>query len=180
MRILATAIEAYAVDHNSYCLAARYTNGEQDVAVSSSWVQYSVRRLTTPVAFMTSIPDDPFIPNSQKSIPGAIPLANEGMQQPSYIFQYHGTSAQGMFHPNFEAYFYGPERGMDDQGYYPSFKLCLQRYSPRMWILISHGINYPRAAANGITASRFVDWKDMPYDPSNGTVSRGIIVRSGP
>lgn len=183
MRSMATAMEAYAVDNNSYALCFRYQTGDQDLPVSSVWVQHAARRLTTPIAYITSIPDDPFIPSSQKQIGGAnpIPIPTEGMQVPSFVFQYHGSWSRspGFSHPNFEAYFYGPERGMDDQGYYPSFKLCVGRYSPRMWILVSQGVNYKRST-NNITQSRTVDWKVMPYDPTNGTASMGHIVRSGP
>ena len=180
MRSMATAIEAYAVDNNSYCLAFRYAAGQQDIPVSSVWVQHAVRRLTTPVAYMSSIPDDPFIPSSQKEMPGAgIPIPTEGRQVPSFVWQYHGRYAGGIMHSDFEAYYYGPERGMNDQGYYPSFKLCVGRYSDRMWILVSQGVNYKKAS-NQITQSRTVDWKMMPYDSTNGTVSAGHIVRSGP
>ncbi len=62
MRSVATAIEAYAVDHNTYPLAVVIDDpGEFMFQSTDEVLEGAISRLiTTPVAYMTSIPVDPF------------------------------------------------------------------------------------------------------------------------
>lgn len=62
MRSVATAIEAYAVDHNAYPLAVVIDDPSEFMFQSAEEVlEGAVSRLiTTPIAYMTSLPADPF------------------------------------------------------------------------------------------------------------------------
>ena len=53
MRSLATALELYYTDNNYYPIGFGYPEG---------WVRYRLARLTTPIAYMSSLPGDPFTP----------------------------------------------------------------------------------------------------------------------
>ncbi len=48
---MATDVESYYTDHNRYPVGFGYPEG---------YARYRLARITTPVAYMTSIPDDPF------------------------------------------------------------------------------------------------------------------------
>jgi prepilin-type N-terminal cleavage/methylation domain-containing protein len=61
MRSIATAIESYAVDHNRYPFAFNTTGG-----YFMTFMERLVP-LTTPIAFMTTIPQDPY-PNSASGL----------------------------------------------------------------------------------------------------------------
>lgn len=156
-RSLATAIEAYAVDNN----------GKYSMARSSKWIKWSLKKITTPVAYITTLPSDPFIPAAQGS------FIYQG-NTPSSVYQWYDSTDPRNPHRNFPIYF-----NNKSSVFYPGFKLCVGRLSPRQWFLISQGPNFLKAS-NGMTPSEFVDWRIHPYDPTNGTVSRGIIVRVGP
>jgi prepilin-type N-terminal cleavage/methylation domain-containing protein len=131
MRSMATALEAYAVDCNTYPLSYR-----------SEW-------LTTPVAFLTSLPGDPFAP------------MNAWDQGWSLLSAYYGT-------PEFPPlYIYN---GPDNMNLQP--------------ILVEHGVKW---TLTGLGPDR--GWFDNtsppssdypPYDPTNGTISRGNVERVGP
>lgn len=63
MRSIATAIEAYAVDWGSYMPSTAEIDG-------ASGEEAAYQALTTPVAFMTSIPRDPFTEKGSKGSGG--------------------------------------------------------------------------------------------------------------
>jgi prepilin-type N-terminal cleavage/methylation domain-containing protein len=125
MRSLATAMEAYYTDQNAYPVDAA-------IAPFQGWIE-----LTTPVAYITSVPRDPFIVKA-----------------------------------------YGPDNN-------PCFEMGTGSWDPPtpttkgvMWAMASYGpdrkddteslADYPRTA------------QACPYDPTNGTVSRGDVYRLGP
>ncbi|MCX7048239.1 MAG: type II secretion system protein GspG, partial [Candidatus Sumerlaeota bacterium] len=62
MRSIATAIEAYYVDYNAYPLSEEaLSDGCVSPLVTASWrFSHWKTCLTTPVAYITSIPQDPF------------------------------------------------------------------------------------------------------------------------
>lgn len=189
LRTMATAVEAKSID----------MNGKYNFTLSSAWIIPHFKSLTTPIAYMTSIPTDPFIPASQLGYTGTTDnnwvhdlntntwtLQGTCLTQPSYIYQWYDNSlpsgpapaGQPPFnynpHPNYPTYYSSPS-----SVYYPGFKLVVGQWQNRFWILVSQGPYFLRAA-NGVTPSRAVDWRVGPYDPTNGTISRGLIARSGP
>lgn len=157
-RSLATGIETYAIDYN----------GKYNMAPSGRWIAWNLKPITTPISYLSSIPQDPFIPSSQLDY--RTPQGNA----PSSIFQWYDKADPKNPHPNFPIYFSNPA-----SIYYPGFKLCVGRLAARQWFLISQGPFFQKAA-NGRTPSQFVDWRVHPYDATNGTLSFGIIVNVGP
>jgi type II secretion system protein G len=124
MRVIALALESYAVDYNAYPQAAIVLPWQRLVP------------LTTPVQYLSSIPDDPF--------------------QTLSIFK---------------GYFYG---AMD------------LSYADR-WILAGVGpdkypsvdpIEFYPGYQPGLFENRVPGYNYMIYDPTNGTISRGDIIRA--
>jgi type II secretion system protein G len=67
MRSLATALEAYAVEHNRY----PYYNHPMDYAqIAGKAIVFTPVRLTTPVAYMSSLPNDVFPGQRSGMAPG--------------------------------------------------------------------------------------------------------------
>jgi type II secretion system protein G len=181
IRSLATGLEAYYVDNNhyptSYCLTVSkllpcgWTN-----PVSNYWIDGWLPRiipLTTPVAYMTSIPEDPFFPNS-------IYTRYDPVNNPD-------VSPQRL--KMFSCYSYAE----DYWGYYDPNYFPLGLKSPEgadvRWVLSSLGpdyymnYDYNQLLAAGLpTPHTPADWQarhNMTYDPTNGTVSIGDILRYG-
>lgn len=117
MRSMAVALEAYHVDNNDYPPSANPPSWEPD---TQTW------RLTTPIAYMTSVPLDPFVYR-----PVDIPLGG-----PFGIF--------------------GPYVHYVDQAVLDQF-----------WLLFSYGPDGD------------LEFQELHYDPTNGTVSDGDIYRNG-
>lgn len=145
MRSLATAIEAYAADYNHYPQRPSYGNPGWDD--NDAWLV----PLTTPIAFMTSLPDFPWKPWSYPWMPNLI----------LHYYEYN-------------------ER--------VSWTLGYDTYGGTQWWVFDPGNNHRWSlSATGPDGELNVDsWDDIPgscyilYDPSNGTVSRGDIIRLGP
>lgn len=145
MRSVATALEAYRTDHNGY-----------------PWVEpvpgYSLPHvLTTPLAYMSSIPKDSF-----------------GLSSGEDLYKPFTTT---------EDYWYATKKYYDFHGWpwevYPGGS----ESNPAAWVFMSKGPDraWARDPSDGGCGVEEVDrpykWK---YDPTNGTVSTGNIVRSGP
>jgi prepilin-type N-terminal cleavage/methylation domain-containing protein len=167
-RSLATAIETYALDNNGkYSLAYGRDNVLGGAGSDSAWIRYACRTLTTPIAYLTSLPLDPFIPTTALDI-----ISPSSGGSPSYVYQWYDVNDPHKYHSGYPIYYSNPS-----SIYYPSFKLCIGTLTSPMWILVSQGPFFLKAS-NGRSPSEFVDWKVMPYDASNGTMSRGIITRT--
>ncbi|MBI5154133.1 prepilin-type N-terminal cleavage/methylation domain-containing protein [Candidatus Poribacteria bacterium] len=140
-RSLAVALEAYRVDQNNYP-PENYTSPElvpDDNAVMSLPNHVKLRPLTTPVAYIASLPRDPFAGDSD-------PLNSSG--NPTY----HYASRNDPLYP-FPAFFDGANA---------ENRLC-------DWVLQGNGPDKdPRP------------WQFPRYDPTNGTVSTGNVLRFGP
>jgi prepilin-type N-terminal cleavage/methylation domain-containing protein len=141
-RSLATAIEAYAVDWNTNI-------GTRDIMDLMSLAQPEARivaysMLTTPVAFMTTIPPDPFVRGSQQ------------VGRTREEFQYQTSHEWSKIRWNL------PVR----RGY--------------TWGLNSWGPMFER---NGPTFRNTLAVKNPGdecylYDPTNGTMSEGFLIRT--
>jgi len=157
-RSLATALEAYAVDNNAFPPTEPINN------YGRLYIEY-VKKLSTPVAYMTSIAiKDPFQPNSATEIPNiAVPPRD---WYGSFPYINYNDFWQRQVHPDgppkkaFVVYSMGPTRQWSFVEHYPHKLLVNPNY------MEGHP-NYPRNACDSL------------YDPSNGTVSFGAIARFG-
>jgi hypothetical protein len=147
MRALATGIESYRVDHNQYP-PENWPGPELISAYNGQFIPNSVRlrRITTPIAYLSTLPADPFDPGTDL-INLVVPhtyhyvAANDPMKPGEAVF-FHGQNPDHIW-MEWMLQSYGPDRGSDsplDETY----------------------------------------WQFPRYDPSNGTVSIGNILRSGP
>jgi prepilin-type N-terminal cleavage/methylation domain-containing protein len=140
MRTNATGLESYMVDYNEY--PEGYTAWSL-----SSWDPLT--KLTTPVAYITSVPKDPFwLPTSAGYNLYTYPGGGPG---PYWYWQIPG----------------------DD----PNFGLQAGYWRHAGWRLAGAG---PDAKHSDGTMGDIYEINWLNYDPTNGTVSRGEIMRWGP
>lgn len=147
MRAMATAIEAYAVDHNYYPLngvliAGGTIQNPQTSMGGAAAHKFLWEALTTPVAYITALPGDPFV------LPEKAPVESWREFWPRYFF----TNLDW-----FES-FMQPT---------PLPVIAQKRDMYGIWIL----------AAAGPDGDRLDLAFDIQYDPTNGTVSNGDIIR---
>lgn len=150
MRVVASALEIYHMDNNAY---VPFVRGGEGTLVNRVIVPMSVRlsRLTTPIPYMTSVPRDEF--QTVATTDGS-PL----------VF--------------FDTFDYADVASLQRLG---STDLAGMT-SGGMWRLSSAGPD--RIQAYGGTTAE-LGWTStnllgVDYDPTNGTVSAGDIVRTGP
>lgn len=165
LRSAATAIEAYMVDHNRYPppdAAAVGTPYEWNIAPDGPAEGFIPRRLTTPIAYMTSLPIDIF-PNE-----GCPCLVHGAPSRPHYSCdtynvlwftdendKYQVARTAAAF--RLEAV---PPAGVFDRQY--------------KWYAHSHGPDGDHDDFEGDAG------RPILYDPTNGTVSDGDIYYFGP
>ncbi|MDX1972919.1 MAG: prepilin-type N-terminal cleavage/methylation domain-containing protein [Candidatus Sumerlaeia bacterium] len=144
LRTLATAVEAYSVDFNR----PPY-DGEPGFA-HYGWVE-AQKQLTTPVAFLTSLPTDAF----QDRLAPPAPRAGH-------------TNEIGNRH----VYDYSTRRWEDVDGTGAQRDGWLRNMGNSAWKLTSAGpdLRFDNAGS-------FYGFREL-YDPTNGTISDGDIVRS--
>lgn len=157
MRSIATALEAYAVDHNHYPPSYKM--------LPPQWIHGWWPRLvplTTPVAYITSVPFDPFAV-------GAMKKADPPITDPSEV-RLHST--------------YGYAE--DYWGYYPAdiFPKGLVDWDGTdiRWQLASAGPDYELNYRTNVTNEGDMSWgqhHSMPYDATNGSRSDGDVLRGG-
>jgi len=142
MRSFATAVETYTVDY-SRCPLGQQEMKYYGIAGDNEVLNYYAQtRLTTPIAYMTSILQDPFIDKTRDP---------KGRQE--YI--YHGFLCPGL-----------------SGAFVDCFRLGY------LWGVESRGPNPAHQAAGGMQAILSDKTKSIVYDPSNGTVSDGVIIRT--
>jgi type II secretion system protein G len=162
MRTVAVAIESYKVDTNrypavvdniqaAYSLPAGYDSGTR------------TQGMTTPVAYITSIPLDPFgavLPNDPYTFGGTANIADN---------YYYKTKAYAELEKS----------GKSKHDWFVSPRNDLVNTDD--WVLLSKGPDKYYAPPDAQFPVLHVD---MPYlwgyDSTNGTVSLGNIIRSGP
>jgi len=152
MRSIATAIEAYRVDYNRYPLDWMEWGFQSAAGVVLTLDHASVLApLTTPVAYLTSIPKDPFAPRL------------EGVQFPIWYAtpEGYGYGSPSDYHSNPSdpaALFYGPRAQYQWvlASWGPDMRVEFGRYGPE-W----HG-------------------DVLYYDATNGSKSQGDIYYYGP
>ena len=149
MRTLATSIESYVVDNNHY--PPENWPGPNLVYLPWAWMESTpnllrLTRLTTPVAYIASVPTDYFA------------SADDPLNQ-LHPRTYHYVSVNDPLNPGDRVFF----AGMNEEK------------RRMMWMLQSCG---PDHGADGVESSTY--WQYPRYDATNGSVSIGNILRSGP
>ncbi|GAB4318472.1 MAG: hypothetical protein Kow0059_11990 [Candidatus Sumerlaeia bacterium] len=163
MRSLATALEAYAVDNNKYPVSwARQDGTAKNPTVSIAGVQGPVSTpinpriqrlawITTPIAYITSIQNDPFAVGTNESDP---------LNSEFPVFTYWDAPMTD----NTKVSSAGPTRYQD---------MTAELASRSAWALICYGPDKDFEPAANWTGH----W--ALYDPTNGTVSNGDVWRFG-
>jgi prepilin-type N-terminal cleavage/methylation domain-containing protein len=171
MRSLATALEAYFVDWNSYTFydPAEYDDYYQPPVRAAGWTQ-----ITTPVAYITSIPNDPFgsseymadFPGRGSFLPplyelgtGAVGVGRSGTRS---------SPQDGMPSNTWEMNSSGPDKR--DNTNNPARSGGQYSWSDSSFPWVSYDFNDPAVIVDGLA---------LLYDPTNGTISRGEIFRFG-
>ncbi len=172
MRSMATAIEIYILDWNSYppcnnfgLPGRRTTEGDLDPR------DRTLERLSTPQAYLTSaFLNDPFFTNmiisaaTVAGLAGATPFEQSTNENPQYVSIFYtswDSAGRTVVFPN---------AGSFDDGQRPG----------RSWVTQSGGPDRTRIAIGGILANSLsVEIADILYDATNGTVSFGDIFRVG-
>jgi prepilin-type N-terminal cleavage/methylation domain-containing protein len=145
MRTIAVAWESYHVDWNCYPLDA-----ENDVAVSQRW-QIGMIQVTTPVAYISSAPTDPFFAR-----------VRSGASRDNWISpNYEVASAVATMSPSAPSPYGAPDNGYDCY--------CVFSVGPNAIDDFSDNDHWPAESSCNF----------IPYDPTNGTVSVGDITRLG-
>ncbi|MBN1475407.1 prepilin-type N-terminal cleavage/methylation domain-containing protein [Candidatus Sumerlaeota bacterium] len=148
MRSLATAIEAYRIDHNRYPVGW-WTPAT--ATIEARWAQ-----VTTPVAFITAIPPDPFGDMVDLSIP-APPWEYRTFD---FLVDNRDIAGQHAFFEDLYSFGHSTET---------------------QWYTASQGPDTePGATQQPGPAPNSNSHLGLIYDPTNGTVSLGDIIRTGP
>ena len=146
MRILATGLEAYAVDNDDYPYQIEIPGTYNGINYPYVGAEEALRSITTPISYVTSLPADPFMVASEEILYG-------GYSRYTYVY----INAE-----MFEVIWSGSwweKAGLDAEW--------------TRWLLKSHG---PDQIQNWTTGAP----QYTQYDSSNGTMSNGDIIRTGP
>lgn len=182
-RAMATAMEAYFIDHGQYTKDSDSSLDTVDVGAAAAqfftpeWAAAAngALLLTTPIAYITSLPEDPFSGKVALLGEGQItyrigsgawsyenPVPNSGDHQDSHLtFAEVGP---------IQAYVFvgvGPDQGRNRIGY---------KNFPVMAVNNTKESNPPSMAFN---PAKNAPMNYVDYDPSNGTLSIGDIYRIG-
>lgn len=147
IRSLATALESYRVDNNSYPPTifgsqVPFPHNDTITTVEDRWVI-----VTSPIAYITSVPDDPFGGRVATSI----------LAPPWEYKTYDFVGKDKAPPPNHDPFFDVVEANLGKAG---------------EWYVASQGPDEAAGIIQGQTG--------MAYNPTNGTVSDGDIIRLGP
>jgi general secretion pathway protein G len=163
MRSISVAIESYYVDHNRYAVFGyepQYFsipgggNPEApDVCARSN------AGLTSPIAYITSITPDPF-----------------GPAMPDDDYTFGGTTEIA------DGYYYNTKDWFDCRGFGWGVYTDMGETNQASWVLQSKGPDkyFSHSAVTGIGAAELDQPLKYQYDATNGTISVGNIIRTGP
>jgi prepilin-type N-terminal cleavage/methylation domain-containing protein len=167
MRSLATALESYAVDHNKYAFYLNsadpdYPNYNRTASSDERYEHKVPFSLTTPVAYITSLPNDVF----------ERVLSEENAENTRHCYHYS----------NDQDFTSDPAGAPNSRELFPVRYLYTQVVQPGaatyasgsvVWTMISHG---PDRDDDNPDDGR----PACSYDPTNGTVSNGDLYLFGP
>ncbi len=165
MRTVATALESYAVDHNRYPIGyinIRESGNSAFPSGNSDRTPYAMSRLTTPVAYLTSILVDPFTIGSFTFDRGQTLISKTGI--PYWYDDYQ----QWPYFSGFNGHPYLRFNRIRNAGYIWSLSSAGPAGSTMpMWHALD-GEVFANANNHIIYA----------YDPTNGSVSEGFVART--
>lgn len=157
MRAVKTALEAYQIDHGTYPPIA----GDGDNVMHMGGMMrmpFLPISITTPISYIKQIPLDPFNPVNMADHDHSFIYLSEGNISESFMQEYRANVEQrdvdGVYAPRFALYSTGPDRT------YGAMTMQMSPGPPPVY-----GLMYP---ASGTV---------VQYDPTNGTLSAGDIVR---
>ncbi|MEN6626542.1 MAG: prepilin-type N-terminal cleavage/methylation domain-containing protein [Candidatus Sumerlaeia bacterium] len=171
MRSISLAMETYRLDNGGYLL-----NEGHSWLLGSTRSEADKRLLTTPISYLSSIPDDVF-----RRVAGTDVTPGVGGFSPSYriyAVMYTATSTEPGYYRNLNLYpktawmtwSIGPDLVTNTDGYRPLGRVLINEALPTASQQIGQDRNGNYIAATG-------SYWGMRYDPTNGTVSWGDIYR---
>jgi type II secretion system protein G len=166
-RSLATALEAYRVDSNAYPPDPQGLSDEHRGPLY--WTDISVLvPLTTPIAYITTIPEDVFHATQLDTSNGIITVLPEG-----WYFTYTNWDQQ-----DYANTFASETATLAAQGMSYDGSSLTSEGVRVTWCLYSEGPSMGTIAS----LDKGMNWWPVSgaYDPSNGTVSYGEVGRIGP
>lgn len=170
MRSVATAVESYHVDWNRYPITSQWINGPGAPAPAN--FNNRLRGITTPIAYMTSLPTDVFWDKTM-----LFPLTPG--TSPTFEYNDYTTAVVGENLPPLPHYNLFASRAAMTNYY--------GRRGVVAWAMQSAGpdrINdFQNNPTNPLTkpvqeAVALVQGTNRTYDPTNGTISNGDIART--
>lgn len=170
MRSIRTAIESYRVDHNRY--------PETDLGVANLSQQgCGMLRLTTPLAYISSVPTSPFR-EENIGYPGWPGPANRKLCNIMKTYLYvRAIGIPGLTTPGPGAYSEYDSNYMLDRAVYLQLPgLAFDQQAGGFWMLKSVG---PNNGDDRDSQQGFSPTLARVYDPTNGTVSAGDVVVFG-
>ena len=169
MRSIATAIESYAVDWNKYPITSQWVDGP---GAPPNNFNNRLRGITTPVAYMTSLPKDVFW-NQEATFP-----ITPGTE-PTFEYSDYSTAVIGQNFPGLPSYnLFGDRVAMNDYyGRKGVVNWALNSAGPDRINDFQFNPDAPLAKPVG-RLSAFTDGTNRTYDPTNGTISVGDISRT--
>ena len=179
MRSLATALESYQVDWNSYpadSVAYNTVLGlEPYKSIPAPWLV--LYRITTPVAYMTSIPQDRFENWTGSTDPPNPPKGDARRKQ----FEYRCAKAYwGVLITTI----WPPQPGVASRHKGEMKEWVLKSWGPDNQLNYGEYLLFSPEAVEEVGPEQsqvlgYAVWGCL-YDPTNGTISAGDIARSGP
>ena len=150
LRTLATALESYHIEYKAY---PTRQPGDSNASPIESW-----RQVTTPIAYITSVPEDPFY---NQNLVDTLVLSHPTMPESGHKLYYY-WNFQEMIPWGWYGFSGLPE---DVEKGEKMIDMNVQ------WITVSWGPDHVHVSSGG-------GW--ISYDPTNGTLSDGNIYRLGP
>ncbi len=157
MRSVKTALESYQVDYSTYPPIA----GNEDNVMNMGGMMrmpFLPLSLTTPISYMQSIPLDPFNPLNMEDHDHSFIYISNGNFSDAVLQQYRanveGKNANAVYAPRYALYSTGPDKS------YGAMAMQMAAGPPP-----TYGLMYSMSDTV------------LQYDPTNGTLSAGDIVR---
>ncbi len=166
MRTIRTGLESYRVDTN------RYPETDQGINAFANDRKTTYFRLTTPIAYLTSIPPSPFKENYGTSSP-TDPKVASTVKGYLYVSKddFKNVANFGDYGDDREAYI-----AQQFGGALVSTQVRLEARSKGEWLLKSVGPDNLDDRDSPTSPTPGQPLSARTYDPTNGTVSRGDIV----
>jgi len=169
MRSVATAIESYTVDHNTYPLDPE----ERSILGVAGGTMGALAVLTTPVSYISNLPTNPFTALGGETAQ-AVANSQYTTLRPMYDYWAARNNPPALNPTNRWASAYSAQSAID----------CLS--AGYFWILYCFGpsrtnVRYDLGGGWTMWPPRVIQHVGIPiyiYDPTNGTTSLGLIMRT--